>query len=273
MTVKFLEENQDYKLTGEGPSVIAAEQLVRQTMEYIVSKYDNASDLVVKRAWKKVLVDTNIFIKTTCLEDSTLLLSRKSLFDKTRIDERFQDVLTRYHIVELVVKDFPVKRQNPIKANYRRDYDKKVDDSRFFFSVDGMTDKETKQAFEMIAPIFDEIVDRYTKDKDIRWRHIGEGLRETLKRNNFLATHILENRDFFTKQHIRHLMNEVRKDDATPEFIDESEEYIFEDSTASENSGEASPASVYDFTVEDRKNLKWCGGYFDRLLKGNSKDV
>lgn len=266
MKIRILEEDQEFRLTGSDMSIVSAEAAIKKAFKFLEENYNNETNLVRKRAWGSIISGLKIFIKTNCLENADIILSKKITISEAGLTKKYEQIYKRYNTVEITVKSFPVKRQNPIKSNYRRDYDKKVNDVRFFFSVDGMIDKETKQAFELITPIFDEILDRYTTDKDVRWVYITEGIREVLRRNNLLATHILDNKELFTKQHIRHLMNELRKNDETPKLIDEDEDYIIEKKETEKEKEEDAPK--YDYTLREvKRELKLSGGFFDKFFK------
>ena len=265
LMIDFGGDKYEYPLTGEYKNVLAAENTIREAFQYISKQYESTDELMQKRAWKKVAFDTNTFLKNTCLSDAGLILSRKNRISKKELTEAFERMYDRYRIVDFIVKDFPVKRENPIKSKNRRDYDKTVDSVRFFFSVSGMDDKGTKQAFLLLSPLYDEMKERYSIDQDIRWAYISEGIREVLKRNNLLAKRITENGELFTKKHIRHLMNNLRKEDEHPVLIDEDEEFIITKEPTEDDSETEIPA--YDFSEEEDRELKCSGGFFDKMFK------
>ncbi len=255
----------EYHFTGEDKNVLAADNAAREAFKYIASEYERTTDLMKKRAWKKVAFDTNTFLKTSCLADAGLILSRKSKIAQEGLTEEFQRVYERYRIVDFVIKDFPIKRENPIKANNRRDYSKTVDDVRFFFYVSGMDDKGTKNAFLLLSPLYDEMKERFSLDHDIRWAYLSEGIREVLNKNNLLAKNVTENAELFSKKHMRHLMNELRKKDEHPVLIDEDED--FQIVAGSEVDDESEELPSYDFSDEEDRALKYSGGLFDKYFK------
>lgn len=267
MITNYTNEGLNYTLTGESKDINVANEIIEESYHYAIERFQEDSDPVKQKSWNYVISKLNVFIKTICLEEAERIIENRDAFSETELDRAYNAVYEKYSIIEMIVSDFPVKRENPIKAKDRRDYDKSVDSKRFFFYVSGMDDKSTKAAYELIAAIFEEMKQCFEEDNDIRWIYISEGIREVLKRNNLLAKNILKYKDLFANKHIRHLMNEIRKNDENPVFINEDD---VAPEPVKESPVEEAPVEEiqYDFTIhEEEKVLKSYNGIVDAIWK------